>query len=158
MAKAALSGRTSLLKVKGQHIYKRELKTDTPLLSFLSTSLFPKFFFKPKGSKKKHLALGSLITLSPKEALRFQKEEIRLFGGICFDEKKDPIWGDFYKSVFFLPEFELTEANKKTTITQYSLSEDFSDLPPPLNHLQTKPPQAKKLNNLPELPEWKKWL
>jgi menaquinone-specific isochorismate synthase len=154
MAKAALLKHEPLLKIKGKNIYKREIKTDTPLLSYLSSSLFQKFFFKPKESEQTHLALGSLITLSPKEALTFQNAKIRLYGGICFDEKKDPVWGDLYKSSFFLPEFELTELKGKTSITQYSLTKEFSDLPPPTSHFQTKKLQAKKLNDLPELSEW----
>lgn len=143
-------------KVKGKKIYQAKQTIKNTLLSFFSLPIYPKFFFKPKGSTKAHLAIGSLMSLSPKEALSFHETAIRVYGGICFDEKTDPIWSDFFKSSFFIPEYEFIESQGEISINHYSFTEKLSDLEVSFSVNSTQKIVVKKQAHIPELPEWKK--
>ncbi len=117
-----LNGKTIPL----QRIEKRIERQD--LLAWLeSQSLYPKVFWKEKGSLTTRAAVGSLLMFPSIPSVEGQ---VRLYGGSSFAEPngKHSVWEGFPRSCFWLPQIEISQTDGETVAVFYS----FEEVPPPL--------------------------
>ena len=112
-----------------------------PIAWLNSQSLYPKVFWKEKGSPLTHAAVGELLTFSEiPHIAKSNPINLRLYGGVHFQEtpSQDPTWNLFPSSHFWLPKVELTQHIEHMTVTTYTKdlpiaeASQFSLLLPPV--------------------------
>ena len=93
---------------------------------YQNSTATPLCYFKTKNSHKEYLALGSCRQFQGTQdstcLMNSLKEEgLFLFGGVRFDQKKDPSeeWEAFGKQYFFIPRLLLTSENDRSLLRFY---------------------------------------
>jgi menaquinone-specific isochorismate synthase len=147
-----LNGKTILF-----HHTEKKLEQQDLLAWLESQSLYPKVFWKEKGSLITRAAVGSLLMFP---SIPSVEGEIRLYGGSSFAEprKRPSVWEGFPRERFWLPQIELSQTKEETVAVFYS----FENSLPPLEPLKNKEnlPLIAPLNriDLPPFSEWEKAL
>ena len=107
-----------------QYVIERNEKTieQINLIEFLQQqALYPKFFWKSRGSDETTLAIGSCIQMHAVPTSIQADSQIRFYGGICFPSEVNhsTLWQHFPPSFFFLPSMEIIQNPSTTRLITY---------------------------------------
>lgn len=140
------------------------------LFSQLSqTSFFPKIYWAHRDKEEIHIAFGkildfqSLPTINLISQLEGQPFELRFYGGLSFDKllEKNSLFTSFGKCYFFLPQFEIIQAQETFTLINTQV---FSEKPshfvletPKFFNTKLSPLATLKAKHLSHCPEFALW-
>jgi len=119
--------------IEGQKLnyYESESKIDPLcLVTFLKAQkIYPKMYWNERFSNEERIAIGSILSLDHIPLSSEIDQETRLYGGYAFSQKTHPesIWGDFPKSYFFLPQYEIIQSREETRLITRSLKNETLD-------------------------------
>lgn len=142
----------------GEVFFRKELASDIedPFLWLEGNDLYPKWYWENREETARIASLGSVH--SQKEVPAFSESnssDIRFFGSFHACQESDPLWGGFAKSSFFLPLFEWSCKDGKTSSAVHSLQkESFLPFPSYSKPLKTKKNSLCEREDFPSLPAW----
>ncbi len=133
------------------HRITRELPPLDPLAWLHAQPLYPKLFWKEKGSSVTRAAIGAtLLFKRPPHFDEGSDPEIRLYGGCHFSKPQTPLWECFPEALFWCPQVEITCSEEKTIVRSYD--PDYRILPAGV--LQERAPVCGQRSDTPSREEW----
>jgi menaquinone-specific isochorismate synthase len=117
------------------HRTTRELPPLDPLAWLHAQPLYPKLFWKEKGSSVTRAAVGATLLFKRAPLIHEESDpEIRLYGGCHFAPPQTTLWECFPEALFWLPQVEITCLGRRTLVHSYD--PDYEMAPP--EALQTR--------------------
>lgn len=104
-----------------------EMIEETDLIALLEQqSLYPKFYWKGRGSEETIIAIGSCLQLDHVPGSILADPNIRFYGGLSFLENTilSTLWEEFLPTYFFLPCIEVIQTPSSTRLITYAISEN----------------------------------
>lgn len=142
------------------HSFKEEKIPRVDLLTWLEAiPLFPKMYWKAKGSEVEIAALGKVLQLSSAPLFDpANSSKARFFGGKAFPSStsKTTLWNSFPTSIFFLPAFEIIQTKEETLLITHSIDSPCDRKLPAFSQQEKRLQQSTHRTDLPTYPDWEK--